>query len=99
MALPLGLVLSPMFLGLARILTGAAVAGGVYAFISLTVMPAFSSMAVQTTSASLNLTGFSPLLDFFDFAHLISLILSAYAAAFSVKLALKAIQAFSVKSS
>ena len=101
MALPIALsaVLAPMFMGLGRIMSGVAIAALTYQFLSSMVWPVINTLLNEVTETVSGLNEFGPMISFFDVPHLISVVLSAYVAAFTIKLAIRAIAAYGVASS
>ena len=100
MPIPLLVLVYPIISVVAKLVTGAATAGLVYYFLMNTVQPFMDRMTsefYQKVSEFSTIGGTSlQVIQYIDFPHCISLLLSASAACFSIKIMSVAVRAFGI---
>lgn len=95
----LALALAPMFAALARLIAGAAVALLLFTLMDTVVRPYFEDVFIALVGSAQSmdsLSGLSTLYSYFEFTKIIQLVVAAYVAAFSIRVAKLAFSAFGV---
>lgn len=94
----LALALSPMFAGLARLIAGAGIALAMYVLIDETVRPYFEDifLSIVGTAQEINSVAGAgaSLFRYFEIVHLFQIVIAAYVAAFSIRVARLSFSAF-----
>lgn len=96
----LALALSPMLAALGRLIVGAAVALATYALFDSVVRPHFEDIFTAMIGTSFEMNSLAgagaSLYRYFEFTHILQIVVAAYVAAFSIRIARFAFSAFSV---
>lgn len=94
----LALALSPMFAALARLIVGAGVAVATYNLIDATVRPYFEDIFISIVGTAQQINSVagagSSLFAYFEIIHIFQIVIAAYVAAFSIRIARLSFSAF-----
>lgn len=97
----LALALSPMFAGLARLIAGAGVGLLMYYFLDTTFRPYLEDVFIAIVGTSQEMGSLAgagaSLYGYFEITKILQLVVSAYSAAFAIRLMRVAFTAFSAK--
>lgn len=99
----LALALSPMLAALGRLIVGAGIALLTYQLIDQTVRPYFEDVFIALVGSAQDMQSIGDsmggLYNYFEFTKIIQLVVAAYVAAFSIRVAKVAFSAFAVSKS